>query len=310
MRYSIRVLDSVAPEHEARVEQVRRICPDAEIIEGKNIEVHFFEEADALRGIKALAAEYGRDRAILFSEDGWECMETDLLPEEAITERYRELFAQENKDEQDHESPDLHDPRTGLILASSSPRRREYLRLTGIPFTSCAADLDEDGLTQTADKILAGQPFGIKAALTVMYLAEKKARHLWNQHPKATVLGSDTLVAIDGMFLGKPTSRADAFDMLKRLSGRDHHVFTGVSIVSADRTDTFFTSTRVRFFPWSERMHKLTQEYIDSGSPLDKAGAYGIQDEGALLVSMIRGDYYTVVGLPVSRVAERLADFF
>ena len=310
MRYNIRVIFPEASEDELRTECVRRICPDADITSNGSVTAHFRAEAEALRRLDDLAAEYGRDRVILSGEDGWECLETDLMAEEEVSSLYRSIFPQEKSWDNGELSDAEKESRTGLLLASSSPRRREYLRLAGIPFASCAADLDEDALTRSADKLLQGKPFGIKAALTVMHLAENKACHLWRQHPLATVLGSDTLVAIDGKFLGKPTSKEEAFDMLRRLSGRDHHVFTGVSIVSAQRTDTFFTSTRVRFFPWSHRMRKLIQDYVDTGSPLDKAGAYGIQDEGALLVSMIRGDYYTVVGLPVSRVAERLANFF
>lgn len=179
-----------------------------------------------------------------------------------------------------------------LILASKSPRRRELLDLAGLEYICIPSDADEN------------VPEDLVPAQVPEYLAVKKADAVLAAHPEDMVLGSDTLVVCDGQIMGKPENEQDAFRMLRQLSGKAHQVYTGVAILSAGKRDSFTTVTDVEFYP-------LTDEeiwaYIHTGEPMDKAGAYGIQGKGSLLVKGIRGDYFTVVGLPVAEVARHLA---
>ena len=196
-----------------------------------------------------------------------------------------------------------------LILASKSPRRQEILQLCGEPFLVAAANVDEDGIEVSVKRTCKDQEFNLMASRIVMELAKAKARQVLNKYPEAIVIGADTIVIIDESILGKPSTEEDAFAMLRKLSGRRHHVLTGVSILSREREETFYTSAGVHFYPWYPEGEDLARRYIDTGSPLDKAGAYGIQDMGALFVKSIEGDYYTVMGLPVAEVYRRLKNF-
>ena len=196
-----------------------------------------------------------------------------------------------------------------LILASSSPRRQDLLQLSGQPFTTASADLDEDALIREINATHPADSFFKRTSLIVMSLAGAKAAKILMENPDAVVIGADTIVTIDDTILGKPSSPEEAYDMLRRLSGREHQVLTGVSIRSRKKDDTFFTVTRVTFYPWDVREEEWARRYIATGLPMDKAGAYGIQDMGALLVSKIEGDYYTVMGLPLAEVSRRLIDF-
>ena len=180
-----------------------------------------------------------------------------------------------------------------LILASQSPRRRELLELAGLTF-ECIPSRAEEHI-----------PEGIPAEKVPALLAESKARDILRSHPDAIVLGSDTIVVCDGDILGKPADEEDAFRMLSELSGRTHMVYTGVAILSADQQTVFTTGTAVEFYPLTE---KEIRDYIRTGEPMDKAGAYGIQGRGALLVKKIDGDYYTVMGLPIAEVVRHLPD--
>jgi len=186
-----------------------------------------------------------------------------------------------------------------IILASGSPRRRELLAMAGFSFDVIPADVDE-----TADPALSpGQ--------LVAHLAEKKALHIrdMNQGQDAVVIGADTVVAIDGLILGKPKDEADAFDMLSRLQGRPHTVFTGVTAASCktDKIQTFVESTKVFMRALAD---DEIRAYMATGEPFDKAGAYGIQEKGAVLIARVEGDYFTVVGLPLCRLNLTLREFF
>lgn len=176
-----------------------------------------------------------------------------------------------------------------LILASKSPRRKELLSLITDNFIIKAADVDE------------ALPDGIAPDKAVEYLSEIKATPFASKND--TVIGADTVVAIDGKILGKPKDRQQAFEMLSELSGRVHSVYTGVTVISPDLTVTFSAETKVKFFKLTER--EIT-DYIKTGECDDKAGAYGIQGSGALLVEKIDGDYFNVVGLPVSLLYRQL----
>ncbi|WP_409289531.1 Maf family protein [Peribacillus sp. SCS-37] len=181
-----------------------------------------------------------------------------------------------------------------IILASSSPRRKELLQLLQIPFEIEASDADET------------LPETISPEEAVIMLAERKARAVFDKHGDACVIGSDTIVVNEGRILGKPAGRDDARSMLLSLSGKKHHVLTGVSIMKENQKTTFFEKTEVIFWDLTE---KEIENYLDSGEPFDKAGSYGIQGYGSLLVKEIAGDYFSVVGLPVARLSRELKLF-
>lgn len=176
-----------------------------------------------------------------------------------------------------------------LILASKSPRRQELLKLITEDFTVKTADADET------------LPPGIRPEEAVLYLSKIKAQPFENGTD--TVIGADTVVALDGVILGKPKDDDDAAKMLKMLSGREHFVFTGVTIISKGRYKSFYEKTAVRFFDLTQEEIKA---YVASGECSDKAGAYGIQGRGSLLVEGITGDYFNVVGLPVAKLYREL----
>lgn len=179
-----------------------------------------------------------------------------------------------------------------IVLASGSPRRRELLSLITEDFAVCPADADES--------LRDGAPL----ADEVVRLSRLKAEAAMQSHPDAVCIGSDTMVTIDHLPLGKPKDRADAADMLRRLRGRTHEVLTGLAVLSSDGSaQTLCTRTEVTFRDFSE---EELEEYLATGEPLDKAGAYGIQGHGALLIEGICGDYYSVMGLPVAPLGEML----
>lgn len=174
-----------------------------------------------------------------------------------------------------------------IILASKSPRRKELLSLITKNFVIEPAKGEE-----TADESL-------PTDLYVSALAENKAREIAALHPEDIVIGADTIVAAKGEILGKPRYAEDAKRMLTLLSGTEHSVYTGVCVINKGEEYTFCEETIVRFFVLSE---EEIDDYIATGEPFDKAGAYGIQDYGALLVEGIEGDYYNVMGLPVGKL--------
>lgn len=179
-----------------------------------------------------------------------------------------------------------------LILASKSPRRKELLSIITNQFEIRTADVDES------------LPAGISPDKAVEYLSEIKAEPFRSE--RDIVIGADTVVAADGEILGKPKDKSDAFDMLKKLSGREHSVYTGVTVIKGDRRETFSVQTKVKFFTLTD---SEISNYLDTGEPFDKAGAYGIQGKGSLLVEKINGDYFNVVGLPISRLVRVLESF-
>lgn len=181
-----------------------------------------------------------------------------------------------------------------LVLASASPRRCELMRLITTEFTVCPTETDET--------LRAGAPL----AREVVRLSRDKAAWAQKQHPDAVCIGSDTMVTIDDMALGKPRDAAHAATMLRLLRGRSHEVLTGLAVLFPDgAARTLCAQTRVLFRAFDDRE---LDEYVKSGEPLDKAGAYGIQGRGALLVSGIAGDYYSVMGLPVASLYEVLRE--
>ena len=179
-----------------------------------------------------------------------------------------------------------------LVLASQSPRRSEILRQAGIPFTVRVADVDES--------VLAGE----SAADYVQRLAAAKAYAI-EATDGETVLGADTTVAIDGEILAKPADAADARRMLARLSGRRHEVLTGICLRRGAEATCDCVTTDVVFATLSDAE---IDEYVASGEPMDKAGAYAIQGLASKFVERIEGDYFNVMGLPVALVYRRLGE--
>ena len=183
-----------------------------------------------------------------------------------------------------------------IILASNSPRRRELLGQIGLKdFKVCAPNVDE----RVED--------GLPPARIVEELSLRKARAAAKKAgTNDVIIAADTVVALDGAVLGKPRDEAGAFAMLTSLSGREHHVYTGVTVLRGRQAVTQHEQTAVTFRTLKDGE---IWGYIATGEPMDKAGAYGIQGLGAVLVSGIRGDYCNVVGLPVFRLARILAGF-
>lgn len=182
-----------------------------------------------------------------------------------------------------------------IVLASQSPRRKELLGRMGLEFVTQASKIDESAFD------------GLEARELVATLSREKAQWIARQLDGETlVIGADTVVVRDGTALGKPKDAEDAVAMLLSLSGRDHQVCTGVTVCRGDRVLTQVEETQVTFRDLTEAE---VRQYVSTGEPMDKAGAYGIQGLGGLLVEGIRGDYSNVVGLPVCRLGQMLKDF-
>jgi septum formation protein len=174
-----------------------------------------------------------------------------------------------------------------VILASQSPRRRELLTLVGIPHTVRPADIDEAYLP------------GEKPAAHAERLAREKAAVIARDEPDAVVIGSDTIVVVDGEVLGKPRDEQHAAEMLARLSGRSHVVMTAVAVMWRGVELSAVEEVGVTFHPLDA---ETVVAYIATGEPMDKAGAYGIQGYGATIVKRVDGDYFAVMGLPLQRL--------
>lgn len=179
-----------------------------------------------------------------------------------------------------------------VILASQSPRRRELLGLFRISFTVRAADIDE-----TMDPALPAEQEVARVSRAKAMATPAKAEDV--------VIAADTIVVCNGKTLGKPKSKEQAVEMLTMLSGRDHQVMTGLTVRKGDTCRTVTEITHLHFRKLSQRE---ILDYVATGEPMDKAGAYGIQGGAALFVERLDGDYYNVMGLPVCRLWQVLAD--
>ena len=177
-----------------------------------------------------------------------------------------------------------------LILASQSPRRKELLGLFHIPFQIRVADIDE---TMDPEKPAAEEVARVSRA-KAMAVKRKK---------DDVVVAADTIVVCAGQVLGKPRDEADAFRMLRLLSGRDHQVMTGMTVL---RGETALTTTEITDIHFRELTDGEIHRYIATGEPMDKAGSYGIQGGAALFAEKLHGDYYNVMGLPVCRLGQLL----
>ena len=186
-----------------------------------------------------------------------------------------------------------------IILASGSPRRRELLAQAGFEFKVEVSNADENVIEESPEQM-------------VEELAARKAEAVVRLHNKAEdnclVIGADTIVVLEGKVLGKPVDEEDAKTMLASLSGRTHQVYTGVALFYVkkgivEKRETFHECTDVTMVSMSEQE---IADYVASGDPLDKAGAYGIQGPAAVFISGIKGDYYNVVGLPISKIYHKI----
>ncbi|MGG5342265.1 Maf family protein [Enterococcus sp. AZ192] len=181
-----------------------------------------------------------------------------------------------------------------VILASQSPRRRELLGRIVSDFEIVPADINEE----------------VKSYFTpmdyVLEMAKQKAKHIAKKYPNDLVIGCDTIVTIDNEILGKPTSREDGFRMLKQLSGRTHKVYTSVVLMKDDQESSATVPATVEFYELSD---EEINRYLDTDEYKDKAGAYGIQEQGALFIKNIQGDYYSIMGLPIATLYRMLPAF-
>lgn len=184
-----------------------------------------------------------------------------------------------------------------IILASASARRKELLRRIVEEFSVIVSDFNEESVSFNGD-----------CGEYVKTLAEGKALTVAkNSDKESVVIGSDTIVTIDNKILGKPKNTEDAFFMLKQLSGREHEVYSGIAVVDVKNNEIIsdYVCTKVKFSQLSE---KQINDYVDSGDPLDKAGAYGIQGKAGVFVEKIDGCYYSVVGLPLNKLNSMLEE--
>jgi len=183
-----------------------------------------------------------------------------------------------------------------IILASASPRRQQLLSQLGLKFS-----VEPSCVEEKPDLSLDFGPLAAKMAF-------QKAVAVAEKHKEGLVIGADTIVVLDDKILGKPGTANDAEAMLKSLSGRWHKVYTGLSLIDAatKRYICDFEESRVKF---KDLSYCEIQNYIKTGEPMDKAGAYGIQGKGALFIEKIEGDYYNIVGLPVFKLSKMLKEF-
>ena len=182
-----------------------------------------------------------------------------------------------------------------IVLASASPRRKELLGLLGLEFEIIVSDVEEVVTESAPDRV-------------VEALSRQKAEDVFKRlEGDVLVIGADTVVSLEGNILGKPKSEAEAVEMLEKLQGNEHRVFTGVTLIGRKDGEefckTFSEGTVVKFYPMAE---EEIQWYVESKEPMDKAGAYGIQGLGARFVEHIHGDYNNVVGLPIARLYQEM----
>lgn len=184
-----------------------------------------------------------------------------------------------------------------IILASASPRRKEILENVNVNFTIVTSNIDEVILDQELPKD------------AVMRLAFEKCMGVAKQNEDALVIGADTIVVLENNILGKPNNEEHAYQMIKALSNKKHQVITGISLInlSLDKKVVDYVVSEVTFKNLSE---DTIRDYIKTKESLDKAGAYGIQSYGGLLVESICGDYFNIVGLPISKISDLLKEYF
>ena len=184
-----------------------------------------------------------------------------------------------------------------VILASASPRRKEILQNTKLNFDIQKSDIEEVILENESPEDM------------VVRLAYEKAFDVAKRNTDRLVIGADTIVALDNEVLGKPKDQNEAYQMIKRLSHKTHKVITGISLINL-KENKIIKDYVVSFVTFKDLSEDSIKDYINTNESLDKAGAYGIQGYGALLVKNIQGDYFNIVGLPISRLSDLLKNHF
>ncbi len=188
-----------------------------------------------------------------------------------------------------------------FILASKSPRRIELLKSVGLNFRIETAQVDEAKILYENKH----QPHQQQ----VLAIAQAKAKAVFERHQgREKVLAGDTLVVVDDEILGKPVDEADAKRMLVALTGKSHHVYTAISLIDADQETSFVSTSKVTFRDYNQDVEAIIDASIANKSALGKAGAYGIQETGSLLVTHIEGDYYAIMGLPLAKTYQLLVE--
>ena len=182
-----------------------------------------------------------------------------------------------------------------IVLASKSPRRKELLEQLHLPFEIIVSEIEEQ-IDHENDLVK-----------EIEKLSYQKAEAVYRKESDALIIGSDTIVKIGNEALGKPHTIEEAREMLHKLSGKTHEVVTAVTILYRDQTETFSSIAEVTFYPLSE---EEIDGYISTNEPFDKAGAYAIQGDAAKFIRCIHGDYYTIVGLPIGELYQRLKKYF
>lgn len=183
-----------------------------------------------------------------------------------------------------------------LVLASSSPRRQELLKMLGLNFTVIPSSIEEEHFAALPPEEM------------VKELSKAKAEEVGVQVENALVIGSDTIVTLEGKILGKPANPGEAMRMLKNLRNKEHTVITGLAIYDTNSGRTLVDFDQTQVFMGSISDSDI-ENYVKTGEPLDKAGAYGIQGIGGAFIESIRGSYYTVVGLPIHKLRNMLKEF-
>jgi septum formation protein len=181
-----------------------------------------------------------------------------------------------------------------IILASKSPRRKSILEQVGLKFSIVVSDFDEETIKFKTPQEM------------VKKLSFEKAKIVAAKNPKAVIIGADTTVIFKKEIIGKPRSKSDAIRILNLLSGNVHEIVTGFTVMEGKKSITGHVSSKAKFKKLSDQEIKA---YVATGEPMDKAGGYGIQDKGGLFIEEIEGDYFNVVGLPISAVAKALKEF-
>lgn len=181
-----------------------------------------------------------------------------------------------------------------IILASTSPRRKELLSRTGLVFETQESGYQEEMHLDLSPEKLAE------------HISFHKAKPVSEINPEAIVIAADTFIVFDGKYLGKPKTEEEARTMLKELSGKSHEIITGVTIMNKTRTVSFTSKATVYMRDLSP---ETIENYIKTGEPMDKAGAYAVQGKGAVLIEKMEGDFFGAVGLPIGRLAEELKQF-
>ncbi|NDI34035.1 Maf family protein [Chengkuizengella sediminis] len=189
---------------------------------------------------------------------------------------------------------------THLILASSSPRRQELIRSLNLPYTICVSDVDET-LTEILTPVEMVKVLSTKKATAVFEKIKSKNKH-------GIIIGADTIVVKDGRIFGKPKDKNDAISMLLQLQGTTHEVYSGIACIDSDSGKILVESQKTIVHMKSLKIEQI-ERYVNTGEPMDKAGAYAIQGLGATMVDSIEGSYFNVVGLSLSLLSEMLGEF-